>query len=198
MTIYGPDLETEGTDPFAHSIITIQYRDGDTETNHLYKCWRYDREQDLIFDFLMDYKDIRWVRNNGGQLRVGYGVTGFDLPFLLVRSFETDLFERLRAGPGFFWTNVLHGPSYLDLSQLLGADMASFEAWRGELLNTASPSGGEEIPHLYKQGEYEQIEDYVTDELEAMEALYVELKSTEYFTELMEMRRNIGFDRALE
>jgi len=90
MTIYGPDLETEGTDPFEDSIITIQYRDGDTGTNHLYRKWDYETERDLIFDFLMDYKDITWVRKSGGRLRVGYRVSDFDLPFLLTRRSSVD------------------------------------------------------------------------------------------------------------
>lgn len=197
MTIYGPDLETEGTDPFEDSIITIQYRNGETQSNHLYKRWEYESEQDLIFDFLMDYKDITWVRKRDGPLRVGYRVTDFDLPFLLVRSFKTNVFERLTAGPGFLWTNVVGGPSYLDLSHLLGADMASFKAWRNEFLDTDSPINGAEIPQLYEQANYEQIEEYVTDELEALEGLFIAVKATDYFEELMTMRQEIGFEREL-
>lgn len=197
MTIFGPDIEATGTDPFEHELISIQYRDSDSEKNHLYLRWDYDSEADLLFDFFMDYYEIPWKRTDGAPLRVGYRVTGFDLPFILVRSFETDAFDKLRAGPGFVWTNVIAGPSYLDLSHLLGADMASFEQWRNELIETESPSGGEEMPSLYDQGEYDRIVEYITDELEAMEDVYEAVRKTERFESLMNAREAIGFERDL-
>jgi hypothetical protein len=136
-------------------------------------------------------KDEWWT------LRVGYRVTDFDLPFILVRGFETGVFDRLRAGPGFVWTNVIAGPSCLDLSHLLGADMASFEQWRKQLVETESPSRGGEIPELYEQGEYDEIVEYITDELEAMESVYEAVTQTDHFQSLMNSRRQIGFDREL-
>lgn len=197
MTIFGPDLESTGTNPFSDEIITIQYRDSETGTTHVYKRWEYKNERDLIFDFLMDWKDIRWHRQSGGPLRVGYRVTDFDLPFLVIRCYETGVFEKLRAGPDFVWSNLAHGPSYLDLAQLLGADMVPFEAWREELLGTSSPADGSEMAQLYEQGNHEKIEEYVNDEMETLELLYDEIQSTEYFQELLSMRQNIGFDREL-
>lgn len=197
MTIFGPDVEATGTDPFEDELISIQYRDSKADENHLYLRWEYDSEAELLFDFFMDYYDIQWSRKDGAPMRVGYRVTDFDLPFILVRSFKTNAFDKLRAGPGFVWTNVIAGPSYLDLSHLLGADMASFEHWREKLTQTESPSGGKEIPNLYEAGEYDQIVDYITDELEAMEDVYAAVRETDHFQSLMESRRSIGFEREL-
>lgn len=197
MTIFGPDIEATGTDPFEHELLSIQYRNSDSDENHIYLRWDYDSEADLLFDFFMDYYEIPWKRTDGAPLRVGYRVTDFDLPFILVRSYETNVFERIRAGPGFVWTNVIAGPSYLDLSHLLGADMASFEEWRRELVDTESPSGGGEIPDLYEQGKYDRIEDYIVDELEAMEEVYEAVRDTERFKSLLKARQEIGFERDL-
>lgn len=196
MPVFGPDLETTGTDPFEDEILTVQYRhDGE---NHVFPRWEYESEQEMIFEFLMEYRDIRWSRRKGGPIRIGYRTTDFDLPFLLARAFQTNVFERLHAGPGFFWQNVIAGPSYLDLSHLLGADMASFEAWREEFLSTSSPSEGQQMNEFYEQGEYEQMLEYIEDELEAMEELYQEVRNTEYFARLMDMRSDIGYTRPLE
>jgi hypothetical protein len=197
VTIFGPDIETEGTDPFSDEIITIQYRDSETETTHVYKRWEYEDERALIFAFLMDWKDIRWHRQSGGPLRVGYRVADFDLPFLMIRCYEAEVFEKLRADPSFVWSNLVHGPSYLDLAQLLGADMVPFEAWRRELLGTSSPADGSQIAQFYEQGDYQKVEEYVTDEMKTLEALYDEVQTTEYFEMLLEMRQSIGFERDL-
>lgn len=197
MTIFGPDIEATGTDPFEDELISIQYRDSETQENQVYCRWDYDSEEDLLFDFFMDYYQIPWKRTDGAPLRVGYRVTDFDIPFLLVRSFKTNAFDKLRAGPGFVWTNVVAGPSYLDLSHLLGADMASFENWRKELIETESPGDGSEIPRLYEEGDHEAILDYIMDELEAMEAVYRAVQDMDHFEALMESRKQIGFEREL-
>jgi hypothetical protein len=197
MTIFGPDIEATGTDPYESELISIQYRDDEEDENHLFLRWDYESEADLLFDFFMDYYDIPWKRTSGGPLRVGFRVTDFDLPFILVRAYETGAFEKLRAGPGFVWTNVIAGPSYLDLSHLLGADMASFEQWREELVETESPSGGAKMPELYENEEYDRIIEYITDELEAMEEVYNAVSETEHFQSLMESRQKIGFEREL-
>jgi hypothetical protein len=67
MTIFGPNIESEETDPFEDEIFTIQYRDSESGQNNIYPRWDYDKEKDLLFDFIMDYKDITWSRKAGGQ-----------------------------------------------------------------------------------------------------------------------------------
>lgn len=197
MTIFGPDIEATGTDPFEDELISIQFRDGETGENHLFLRWEEKSEADLLFKFFLKCYDTPWLRSDGAPLRVGYRVADFDLPFILVRAFETEAFDKLDAGPGFVWAHVVSGPSYLDLSHLLGADMASFEHWRQKLLNTESPAGGEEIPQLYDDGEYSQIIEYIEDELQAMEDVYAAVRETGHFNSLMEARRSMGFDREL-
>lgn len=197
MTLFGPDIEATGTDPFEDELISIQYRDSESDENHLFPRWDYGSEADLLFDFFMKYGDIRWSRRGGAPLRVGYRVTDFDVPFILVRSFETGVIEKLRAGPGFVWKNIVWGPSYLDLAHLLGADMASFEQWRKKLTETESPSTGSEIPELYSEGEYDRIVEYVTDELSAMEDVFRAVRETDHFEYLMESRKSIGLEREL-
>jgi hypothetical protein len=197
MTIFGPDIEATGTDPFESELISVQYRDSDASENRIFPRWKYESEADLLFNFFMEYYDIPWKRTNGAPLRIGYRVTDFDLPFILVRAFETNAFEKLRAGPGFVWTNVIAGPSYLDLSHLLGADMISFEDWRQDLVETESPAAGEEMPRLYEAEEYEQIRSYIIDELEAMEDVYEAVRETDHFRSLMSSRASLGFERSL-
>lgn len=197
MAIFGPDIEATGTDPFEDELISIQFRDGETGKNHLFLRWEYDSEPELLFNFFMECYDTPWFRQNGAPLRIGYRVTDFDIPFILVRAYETNAFEMLTAGPGFVWTHVVSGPSYLDLSHLLGADMASFEHWRKKLLATESPSGGEEIPELYEDQKYDKIIEYIEDELEAMEEVYKAVRQTDHFESLMDARREMGFEREL-
>jgi hypothetical protein len=108
------------------------------------------------------------VTEGRGPIRVGYRVTDLDLPFLLTRCYETNVFEDFRVGPGFVWTNVIAGPSYLDLSHFIGADMVSMEDWRGYFVGLTGPHDGGDMPDFYEAGEYEKMIEYIEDELEAL------------------------------
>jgi len=184
--VFGYDVETTGTNPFASELVTIQYRrDGE---NHLYRRWNHDTERDLLLAFLNDWKGIRRKRSAGGALFVAYNVLKFDAPYLVAKALEHDIAGAPHWTPEYVWENIVHGPAFLDLHQLLGDDMRKFAHWRNCLTGTYADVESKQIPQFYAQGEYGRIEDYVTDELATFQEVFETLSSEPFYDELRALR----------
>jgi len=198
MLVYGYDLETTGFSPFEDDIISAQYSHDDG-TVSFYPSWEYESERELIVDFLDDWAGIKRKRIGAdGALFVGFNILGFDAPFLFLKCITTDgVLDDLGWSYEDCWNQIYRWPSYLDLAHLLGADFIGMEAVRGELVGTQGDFAGEDVPEYYEKGEYEVIEEYVRDELAAMAAIYEELRDSDFFEELMGIRRQVGLEREL-
>jgi hypothetical protein len=190
--VFGYDIETTGTNPFASELVTIQYRrDG---SDSLYRRWNHDSERDLLLAFLNDWKHIKRHRKTGGALFVAYNVLKFDAPYLLAKALQHDLDGEPGWNSKYVWENIVHGPAFLDLQQLLGDDMRKFAEWRNCLTGAYADVESCQIPALYERSEYNQIESYVRDELATLEEVYRTLRTEPFYEELQILREEAGED----
>lgn len=197
MLIYGFDCETAGLSPFHSDLITVQYADEHGDLT-LYAIWDYDDEDDLLFDFLTDWRDIRRKRADDGALFVGFNHLKFDVPFVLIKLLTADgLLERLDWTVDDCWKQLYRWPMYLDLAHLFGADFISMRAVRKELLATEGELESKHIPVYYESERYDLIERYVRDEMQALRQIYQALQDERFFEELMAFRRRAGHTRTL-
>ena len=149
---YGYDIETTGVNPFKDKIITIQFRR--SGRNYVYKIWEYgDDEREMILSFLDTWKRIPRAKRMGGDLFVTYNFK-FDGPFLLTRCLLTGIDEE-EEWREYLWENIIHGPSFIDLYQLLGDELISFAEWRGLLVGSVSRYRGRDIPIFYRNRQYD-------------------------------------------
>lgn len=184
MLTFGYDIETAGIDPLTDKLITIQYRrEG---RNHIFKLWEYPSEKDLIEGFLDEWKNIPRHLLRGGDYFVSFNFR-LDGPFLFTRCLLNDLVG-IPYWRKHLWSFLIHGPAFVDVDQLLGDKLTSLEEWRRRFRLKPGSFKNSQIPHLYKQRRFEDIEEYVNDELEALEQLYHALCKEPFYEELEKMR----------
>lgn len=187
MLTFGYDIEATGVDPLENKLLTIQYRRN--SENHVFKLWDYnDSERDLILTFLEDWKKIPRQLAQGGDYFVTYN---FRLGggFLLVRSLlNLGDDEEWRK---HLWSTLFHGPDFIDIEQLLGNRLTSFDQWRTRFGLEPSRFKNFDIPKLYSSGRYEDILSYVNDELINLEKIYDRLLKEPFYVELEKLRRPI-------
>jgi len=185
---YGYDIETTGVNPFKDKIITIQFRR--SGRNYVYKIWEYgDDEREMILSFLDTWKRIPRAKRMGGDLFVTYNFK-FDGPFLLTRCLLTGIDEE-EEWREYLWENIIHGPSFIDLYQLLGDELISFAEWRGLLVGSVSRYRGRDIPIFYRSRQYDRIEEYVEDELITLERIYQAIQEEPFYRELSRLREQL-------
>jgi len=187
METFGYDLETSGTNPFKDKIITIQFRRGGQ--NYVFKIWDYENERDMILDFLNEWKRIPRSIRKGGDTFVVYNFK-FDGPFLLTRCIVNKILE-VDEWREYLWENIIHGPAFLDLYQLLGDKLLPFAKVRKCLVGSFGKYRSEDIPRLYKEEKYGEIEAYVNDELETFEKVYQEILNQPFFQELQKLKEEL-------
>lgn len=185
MLTFGYDVEATGVNPFEDKLLTIQYRrDGH---NHIFKLWDYEfSEQDLILDFLENWKNIPRQLSQGGDYFITYNFR-LDGPFLLVRCLEnlgSDEKWRRRL-----WSNLVHGPDFIDIEQLLGDKLTPLDQWKARFGLSPSRFKNSDIPKLYLDERYEDIEEYVSDELQSLEKIYETLLKEPFYLELEKLRK---------
>ena len=129
---------------------------------------------------------------SGGDWFVAFNVR-FDITFLLTRALILELNKEHGWTNEYIWQNIAHGPSWLDLYQLLGDQLMSFAKWRNCLSGSLHDTKNREIPLLYENKEYEKIESYVEDELITLEKIYNAVSKEQFYIQLRELR-----DRAQE
>ena len=165
---YYLDIETTGLDPLHDKIITIQYMELERNTAKpvgplkILKEWECD-EKTILKKFISDFiPENQWA----------FVPIGFNL------EFEHKFFWQRCISNGLKPVDILHGP-FLDLKTI--AVIMNKGEFRGASLHniTNKPHGGGNIPQLYAEKKYTEIENYVKKEAEEFSnfcvKLYVEL-----------------------
>lgn len=185
---FGPDIETYGKvslNPFKSKIITIQLRINGK--NYIWKEWK-DGEQKMLLNFLNFWSKLPRSKKKNGFTFVGYNMLKFDIPFMLVRASLLDL-EKKGWSLEKLWNNLIHGPCYIDLYQLLGDNFKKFKMWKKCLVGSYSKYSNKDIKKFYQNKEFEKIEEYVNDELLSLEKIYNAIKKEKFFSELKKLSK---------
>jgi uncharacterized protein YutE (UPF0331/DUF86 family) len=66
--------------------------------------------------------------------------------------------------------------------------MRKFAQWRNCLTRTYADVESAQIPQFFEHGEYDRIEDYVTDELATFEQVFRALESEPFYEELQKLQ----------
>ena len=154
---YYLDIETTGLDPLRHKIITIQYQELERNTAKpvgplkILKVWDSD-EKTILTEFISD----SGIANN---YKFTFIPVGFNL------QFEHSFFWQRCISNGLKPIGILDRP-FLDLKPV-GVIMNKGE-FKGASLHklTNKPHGGGNIPQLYDEEKYEEIESYIKKEAE--------------------------------
>ena len=154
---YYLDIETTGLDELHDKIITIQYMELERNTAKpvgplkILKAWDSD-EKTILTDFISD----SGITNN---YKFTFIPVGFNL------QFEHSFFWQRCMSNGLKPIGILDRP-FLDL-KTVGVIMNKGE-FKGASLHklTNKPHGGGDIPQLYNEKKYEEIESYIKKEAE--------------------------------
>ncbi len=154
------DIETTGLNPYESKVILIGVKD-----KAKVKMWRLWETRD---EAAMILSAINFIDTTEDTI-VGFNNLKFDVPFML---------ERLRILGKWeprLW-NVFY-KKWLDLYQYLGNDFRSLRFW----LEKAGIKGGREvrgfeIPGLYENGKFADIETHNLEDLKTSEQLFLFLK----------------------
>ena len=154
---YYLDIETTGLNPYQHKIITIQYMELERNTAKpvgplkILKEWESD-EKTILTEF---------ISNSGisDDYKFNFIPVGFNL------QFEHSFFYGRCIANKITPVNILNRP-FLDL-KTVGVIMNRGE-FKGASLHklTNKPHGGGNIPQLYNEKKYEEIESYIKKEAE--------------------------------
>lgn len=184
MLTFGYDVEATGVNPLEDKLLTIQYRRNSLD--HIFKLWDYDSEHDLILDFLEDWKKIPRQLSQGGDYFVTYNFR-LDGTFLLVRCLNN--IGRDEEWRKHLWSVLVHGPDFIDIEQLLGNKLTSMEQWRTKFGLQPGKFKNSDVPKLYEEERYKDIEEYVSDELISLESIYNALPKEPFYVELEKLRK---------
>ena len=167
---YYLDIETTGLDPLHHKIITIQYVELERNTAKpvgplkILKEWESD-EKTILTKFISE-------SGMTDKYTFTFVPVGFNL------EFEHKFFWHRCIANGIKPVDILNRP-FLDL-KTVGVIMNRGEFKGASLHNlTNKPHGGGDIPRLYAEKKYAEIESYIKKEAEEFcnwcSALYVKL-----------------------
>jgi len=187
MNIYGYDVETTGLMPHSAEIVTIQYKRESSDPT-VYKRWEYSSEKEILLDFLNDWKNFKRARTRGAGLFVGYNILKFDAPFLHSKARQHNIASEKGWNQDYVWQNLVHGPAFVDMNQLLGDDMKKFAEWRNCLTGRYGDFESKDIPDFYRNQQYEKIEEYVNDEMITLEKVWNEIQQEDFYQELQNLR----------
>ena len=165
---YYLDIETTGLDPLHAKIITIQYMELERNTAKpmsplkILKEWESD-EKTILTKFISDFvPESQWA----------FIPIGFNL------QFEHSFFWQRCISNGLQPVDIFNGP-FLDLKTV--AVLMNKGEFKGASLHkmTNKPHGGGNIPQLYGEKKYAEIESYIKKEAEEFSSfcfkLYKEL-----------------------
>ena len=165
---YYLDIETTGLDELHNKIITIQYMELDRNTGKpacplkILKEWESD-EKTILKRFIEDFvPGKQWAF----------------IPIGLNLQFEHKFLWQRCISNGLQPVDILNGP-FLDLKTI--AVLMNKGEFKGASLHniTNKPHGGGNIPELYAEGKYEEIESYIKNEADEFckfcTRLYVEM-----------------------
>jgi DNA polymerase elongation subunit (family B) len=172
------DIETTGLDPFDNKIITMQVRTNGQTT--IWKEWELG-EKEMITEFL-GFTDTVYRKTTKF---VGYNILRFDIPFINERMRILGIDDRDS------WYKFNRYISWLDLYQFLGDDFGRFRQWKAGLTGKQYETTNKDIPDLYKEGRYERIIEYIKDEMEGFENVFIATKEQKFYKELMALRTEL-------
>ena len=165
---YYLDIETTGLDPLHAKIITIQYMELERNTAKpmsplkILKEWESD-EKTILTKFISDFvPESQWA----------FVPIGFNL------QFENSFFWQRCISNGLQPVDIFNGP-FLDLKTV--AVLMNKGEFKGASLHkmTNKPHGGGNIPQLYGEKKYAEIESYIKNETDEFtnfcSRLYVEM-----------------------
>ena len=165
---YYLDIETTGLDELRSKIITIQYMELERNTAKpvgplkILKEWESD-EKTILKKFITDFvPESQWA----------FVPIGFNL------QFEHSFFWQRCISNGLQPVDVFNGP-FLDLKTV--AVLMNKGEFKGASLHkmTNKPHGGGNIPQLYGEKKYAEIESYIKNETDEFtnfcSRLYVEM-----------------------
>ena len=167
---YYLDIETTGLDPLRHKIITIQYMELERNTAKpvgqlkILKEWESDEKTILT----------KFIEESG--INDSYKFTFIPVGFNL--QFEHSFFWQRCMSNGLKPIDILNRP-FLDLKTV--AVIMNKGEFKGASLHnmTNKPHGGGNIPQLYDEKKYAEIESYIKKETEELSnfccSLYVKL-----------------------
>jgi uncharacterized protein YprB with RNaseH-like and TPR domain len=162
MVIYF-DIETTGLNPYRDKILTIQVKKGD-EIN-LWTIWEENDELIMIKKFLAYIEPIF-----GSESIIGYNCLKFDVPFIHARLNKYDAMDANAY-------ELLHNKKWIDLYQFQGDNYISMDRWLDAYgIERQCPYSGRDIPWLYKEKMYKEIEEHAVDDLIVCEHLVQKLK----------------------
>ena len=163
---YYLDIETTGLDPLQNKIITIQYMELERNTAKpmcplkILKEWESD-EKTILKKFISD-------SGIADRSKFSFVPIGFNLQF--EHSF---LWQRCISN-GLKPVDILNRP-FLDLKTV--AVIMNRGEFKGASLHnfTGKPHGGGNIPELYEEKKYAEIESYVKKEAEEFASFCIRL-----------------------
>ena len=165
---YYLDIETTGLDPLHSKIITIQYMELERNTGKpvgllkILKEWESD-EKTILKRFIEDFVP----ENDWAFVPIGFNL-----------QFEHSFFWQRCISNGLQPVDIFNGP-FLDLKTV--AVLMNKGEFKGASLHkmTNKPHGGGNIPQLYGEKKYAEIESYIKNETDEFtnfcSRLYVEM-----------------------
>ena len=173
---YYLDIETTGLDPLHSKIITIQYMELDRNTGKpvgplkILKEWESD-EKTILKRFIEDFVP----ENDWAFVPIGFNLQ-FEHKFLWQRCISNGLKP----------VDILSGP-FLDLKTV--AVLMNKGEFKGASLHniTNKPHGGGNIPQLYAEKKYAEIESYIKKETDEFSILCCRL-----YEELPQLWKKFG------
>ena len=159
---YYLDIETTGLDPLRHKIITIQYMELERNTAKpvgplkILKEWESDEKTILT----------KFIEESG--INDSYKFTFIPVGFNL--QFEHSFFWQRCMSNGLKPIDILNRP-FLDLKTV--AVIMNKGEFKGASLHnmTNKPHGGSNIPQLYDEKKYAEIESYIKKETDEFSIL---------------------------
>ena len=156
------DIETTGLNPYEDTILTIQFKQGDDIT--IWKLWETE-EPTMLLSFVNYLRTV-----SGDETIYGYNCLKFDVPFIVARMNHYGLMNA-----EIF--NLIHDKKWFDIYQFQGDNYISMNRWLDSYgIKRACPYSGKEVPQLYRQGKYKEIEEHAIDDLVTCEQLVQALK----------------------
>lgn len=145
------DIETTGLNPYTDSILTIQFKQD--EELIIWKVWEMSEPEVLC-------KFIDKIKHTPKSVTIyGYNCLKFDIPFLFVRLNHYGLLDEEVY-------KQIYDKKWLDLYQYMGDNYMSMDRWLDfyGIQRTCIYSGGD-IPRLYIEKNYYEIEAHAIDDL---------------------------------
>lgn len=158
------DIETSGLNPFKHNILTIQLKR--KKDIFLWTIWEEKNELKVLLNFL---KYLRTVSTNNSIY--GYNILKFDIPFIATKLNIHALMNEENY-------KLLYEKKWIDLYQYLGDNYVPLEHWIRKLgIKRVCPFQGKDIPNLYLNKKFREIENHAKDDLIITEKLAIETRN---------------------